>query len=214
MADLGIVLKDIFSMEQNDIQSQHIENQRSLIRRLIQNQRKKQIKNCDAELKQHPAGFEVVGTGTVVDLMQHHPAANFSLYLIFALIVLSVTMSFALASARNNMQNIKQEPISIVSSKYSVSDMDLGRYNDCRRACEATVWTEDHQYSIEVEFDYTSHKDGNGVGHTWREIEITRSLPKAVYDDYGAEVNAYIDRYEIEFINDALIEVINKKLGA
>ena len=78
-------------MEQNDIQSQHISGQRWLIRKLIQNQQTKQLKACSAQLIEHPA-------------------AGFTSYLMGGMIVLALTMSFALASARNNIQAIEPEP--------------------------------------------------------------------------------------------------------
>ncbi len=138
-------------MEQNDIQSQHIERQRWLVRKLIQNQQTKQIKACSAQL------------------------------------------------------------IEIHSPEYTVTDLDLGRYNDCRFDCTARVWTENDQYAIDVEFDYTGYRDSNGAGHSWQAIEVTRIEPKAVHGDEG-EINAYLDRIEISNINDALESAISEKL--
>lgn len=171
-------------MEQNDIQSQRIEGQRWLVRKLIQNQQIKQVKACSAQLIEHPA-------------------AGFTSYLIGGITVMILIMSFALASI-----NVGQpvQPIEIHSPEYTVTDLDLGRYNDCRFDCTARVWTENDQYAIDVEFDYT------GSGHSWQAIEVTRIEPKAVHGDDG-EINAYLDRIEISNINDALESAISEKLG-
>ncbi|MCU4393358.1 hypothetical protein KTH49_03860 [Acinetobacter parvus] len=120
-----------------------------------------------------------------------------------------LTMSFALASI-----SVEQpvQPIEIHSPEYTVTDLDLGRYNDCRFDCTARVWTENDQYAIDVEFDYTGYRDSNGAGHSWQAIEVTRTEPKAVHGDEG-EINAYLDRIEISNINDALESAISEKLG-
>ena len=180
-------------MEQNDIQSQHIEGQRWLIRKLIQNQQTKQIKACSAQLIEHPA-------------------AGFTSYLIGGITMMILTMSFALASI-NVVQPVQPvQPIEIHSTEYTVTDLDLGRYNDCRFDCTARVWTENDQYAIDVEFGYTGYRDSNGAGHSWQAIEVTRIEPKAVHGDDG-EINAYLDRIEISNINDALESAISEKLG-
>ena len=89
-------------MEQNDIQSQHIERQRWLVRKLIQNQQTKQIKACSAQLIEHPA-------------------AGFTSYLIGGITVMILTMSFALASI-----DVGQpvQPIEIHSPEYTVTDLE------------------------------------------------------------------------------------------
>lgn len=179
-------------MEQNDIQSQHIESQRWLVRKLIQNQQIKQVKACSAQLIEHPA-------------------AGFTTYFLGGITVMILTMSFALASI-----NVEQpvQPIEIHSPKYTVAELDLGRYNDCRFDCTAQVWTENDQYTIDVEFDYTGYKNGNGVGHSWQEIEVTRIEPKAVFDaEQDVEIDAYIDRWEIQEMNEAVKNAIHEKLG-
>ena len=96
-------------MEQNDIQSQHIEGQRWLIRKLIQNQQTKQIKACSAQLIEHPA-------------------AGFTSYLIGGITMMILTMSFALASI-----SVEQpvQPIEIHSPEYTVTDLDV--HGDIRR---------------------------------------------------------------------------------
>ena len=179
-------------MEQNDIQSQHIEGQRWLIRKLIKNQRTKQV-----QVKNNLAWVKT------------HPALGFGTFFLGGIIVLGTTMGFALASI-----NVGQpvQPIEIHSPEYTVTNLYLGRYNDCRFDCTARVWTENDQYAIDVEFDYTGYRDSNGAGHSWQAIEVTRIEPKAVHGDEG-EINAYLDRIEISNINDALENAISEKLG-
>ena len=176
-------------MEQNDIQSQHISGQRWLIRKLIQNQQTKQIKACSAQLIEHPA-------------------AGFTSYLIGGITMMILIMSFALASI-----SVEQpvQPIEIHSPEYTVTDLDLGRYNDCRFDCTARVWTENDQYAIDVEFDYTGYRDSNGAGHSWQAIEVTRIEPKAVHGDDG-EIQAYIDRLDIVEIKDLIEQELRERI--
>lgn len=144
--------------------------------------------------------------------IKNHPALDVGVLIIGGFFVLAVSMGIALASVRFAETNFEPEPVSIISPTYKVTDLDLGRYNDCTLDCTAIIWTDDEQFSIEVVFDYTSLKNGNGYV-SWREIDIMRLEPKTIHDKDGFVINAYIDRYEIANINNALIKAIDEKLG-
>ncbi len=101
-------------------------------------------------------------------------------------------------------------PITVASDVYKVDELDLGPYNDCQHDCHATLLTANDQYYIEVNFDYSGFDAGNGF-HRAIGIQINRLEPKKVSDEDG-EINAYIDRYEIEKINEALEDSIAQKL--
>ena len=106
----------------------------------------------------------------------------------------------------------QQEQISIVSPAYVVDDIDLGPYRDCKTDCTAVLLTQDKQFQIEVNFDYRGFRDGNGY-QSWSDVEIERLDIEGVfkYDD-ETEVNAYVDRYEIEQINRALEKKIEEEV--
>ena len=104
----------------------------------------------------------------------------------------------------------EQQQITVASDIYKVDELDLGPYNDCQHDCHATLLTANDQYYIEVNFDYSGFDAGNGF-HRAIGIQIDRLEPKKVGDEDG-EINAYIDRYEIEKINEALEDSIAQKL--
>ncbi|MFW1664638.1 hypothetical protein [Acinetobacter ursingii] len=101
--------------------------------------------------------------------------------------------------------------ITIDSPEYSVDLLDLGRYNDCTHDCHAELLTKDGKYAVAVNFDFSGYD--KGYSNQLASYQIERMDPEYVIDESGMEVNAYIDRYEIEKINDALETSLYKKLG-
>ena len=101
-------------------------------------------------------------------------------------------------------------PITVASDVYKVDELDLGPYNDCQHNCHATLSTANDQYYIEVNFDYLGFDDGNGFNRA-EGIQIDRLEPEVIGNEDG-EINAYLDRYEIDKINDALEDSIAVKL--
>ena len=118
-------------------------------------------------------------------------------------------MSFALASAHMAYKNLYT--ISIFSPIYSVDDLDLGPYNDCHVDCHASILTSDMRFRIEVGFDFSGYDNSNGFNRATG-IQIERLEPINVVDEDGV-VNAYIDRFELVKINEALEESIETKLA-
>ena len=104
----------------------------------------------------------------------------------------------------------EQQSITVASDIYKVDALDLGPYNDCQHDCHATLLTANDQYYIEVNFDYSGFDDGNGFNRAIG-IQIDRLEPEVVGDEDG-KINAYLDRYEIEKINEALENSIADKL--
>ena len=126
----------------------------------------------------------------------------------------AVTMTAVLASVQiyqpTTLPVEEQQSITVASDFYKVDALDLGPYNDCQHDCHATLLTANDQYYIEVNFDYSGIDGGNGFNRVTG-IQIDRLEPKKVGDEDG-EINAYIDRYEIEKINEALEDSIAQKL--
>lgn len=104
----------------------------------------------------------------------------------------------------------EQQLITVASNIYKVDKLDLGPYNNCQHDCHATLLTANDQYYIEVNFDYSGFDDGNGFNRAVG-IQVDRLEPELVGDEDG-EINAYLDRYEIDKINDALEGSITAKL--
>ncbi len=104
----------------------------------------------------------------------------------------------------------EQQQITVASDIYKVDELDLGPYNDCKHDCHATLLTANDQYYIEVNFDYSGFDDGNGFNRA-EGIQIDRLEPEKVGDEDG-EINAYLDRYELVKINEALEDSIAVKL--
>lgn len=101
-------------------------------------------------------------------------------------------------------------PITVASDVYKVDELDLGPYNDCQHNCHATLSTANDQYYIEVNFDYSGFDDGNGFNRA-EGIQIDRLEPEVIGNEDG-EINAYLDRYELGKINDAIEDSIAVKL--
>lgn len=104
----------------------------------------------------------------------------------------------------------EQQLITVASDIYKVDALDLGPYNDCQHDCHATLLTANDQYYIEVNFDYSGFDDGKGINRVLG-VQIYRLEPEMVGDVDG-EINAYLDRYEIVKINEALENSIADKL--
>jgi len=107
---------------------------------------------------------------------------------------------------------IEEQQITVSSDSYTVDVLDLGPYNDCRRDCHATLLAANDSFLIEVNFDYSGFDDSNGFNKAFG-IQIDRLEPEFVGDESGEEINAYLDRYELTKINEALEESIETKLA-
>jgi len=105
----------------------------------------------------------------------------------------------------------EQQQITVSSDSYKVDVLDLGPYNDCRLDCHATLLAANDSFLIEVNFDYSGFDNGNGFNRA-DGIQIDRLEPEFVGDESGEEINAYIDRYELVKINEALEDSIAVKL--
>ncbi|MCK0923710.1 hypothetical protein BFR80_006390 [Acinetobacter pittii] len=191
-------------MEQNIMVSQISNNHRNLIKGLI---RKQKVKRFAKALQNK---FDQI-IAVLKDAYKNSPALEFGTYFVGGIVVLVLTMSFALASARVAYMNMGPQQITIFSPIYTVDDLDLGPYNDCHVDCHASILTSDVRFRIEVNFDFSGYDDSNGFNRVTG-IQIERLEPINVVDEEGV-VNAYIDRFELVKINEALEESIETKLA-
>lgn len=191
-------------MEQNIMVSQISNNHRNLIKGLVRKQKVKRIKNV-LRMKRDQL------IAALKDAYKNSPALGFGTYFVGGIVVLVVTMSFALASARVAYMKLEPQQISIFSPIYTVDDLNLGPYNDCHVDCHASILTSDMRFRIEVGFDFSGYDNSNGFNRATG-IQIERLEPINVVDEDGV-VNAYIDRFELVKINEALEESIETKLA-
>ncbi|WP_228200624.1 hypothetical protein [Acinetobacter lactucae] len=191
-------------MEQNIMVSQISNNHRNLIKGLVRKQKVKRIKNV-LRMKRDQL------IAAIKDAYKNSPALGFGTCFIGGIVVLVLTMSFALASAHMAYKNLGPQQISIFSPIYTVDDLDLGPYNDCHVDCHASILTSDMRFRIEVGFDFSGYDNSNGFNRATG-IQIERLEPINVVDEEGV-VNAYIDRFELVKINEALEESIETKLA-
>ncbi|MFW1636052.1 hypothetical protein [Acinetobacter oleivorans] len=191
-------------MEQNIMVSQISNNHRNLIKGLVRKQKVKRIKNV-LRMKRDQL------IAALKDAYKNSPTLGFGTYFVGGIVVLVVTMSFALASARIAYMNLEPQQINIFSPIYKVDDLDLGPYNDCHVDCHASILTSDVRFRIEVSFDFSGYDNSNGFNRATG-IQIERLEPINVVDEEGV-VNAYIDRFELVKINEALKDSIETKLA-
>ncbi|ENU07772.1 hypothetical protein F997_03635 [Acinetobacter calcoaceticus NIPH 13] len=184
--------------------SQISNNHRNLIKGLIRKQKVKRFAKA-LRIKRDQL------IAAIKDAYKNSPALGFGTYFIGGIVVLVVTMSFALASAHMAYKNLGPQQITIFSPIYTVDDLDLGPYNDCHVDCHASILTSDVRFRIEVNFDFSGYDDSNGFNRVTG-IQIERLEPINVVDEEGV-VNAYIDRFELVKINEALEESIETKLA-
>lgn len=118
-------------------------------------------------------------------------------------LAIGAATTISLIASAHMIQPAKEQ-INIVSPSYHVVKIDAR----CFDFCPATLATEDEEYEIKVEFKFSLTDEGNGVGYVATGAEIDQLDIISVEDQLGEEVNAYIDRFEIERINDALVEGI------
>ncbi len=127
-----------------------------------------------------------------------------------AVAMTAVFASFQIYQPAKLPIDLLEKQITVASEAYTVDELDLGPYNDCQNDCHATLLTTNDQYSINVNFDYSGFDDSNGFNRATG-IQIDRLEPESVSNDEGV-INAYLDRFEIVKINDALENSIAVKL--
>lgn len=126
----------------------------------------------------------------------------------------AVAMTAVFASVQSYQPTVLNvdipELITVASDLYKVDELDLGPYNDCQHDCHATLLTSNDRYYIKVNFDYSGFDNSNGFNRATG-IQIERLEPEVIGDEDG-EINAYLDRFELVKINEALEDSIELKL--
>jgi hypothetical protein len=112
----------------------------------------------------------------------------------FAGVVSALTAAYALQPAKTQSESV------YVMAPFKLDEINL-------KAGQATLLTENDEYALEVEYVASVFKDGNGVGHNWRDVEITEIKEIRVYSEDG-EIQAYVDHLDVQEI----VHVIEQEL--
>ena len=79
------------------------------------------------------------------------------------------------------------------------------------KAEQATLSTANEEYSLEVDYVTDVYKDGNGVGHNWRDVEVKEIKDIHVYDENG-EIQAYVDRLDVVEIKEIIEQELRERV--
>ena len=76
---------------------------------------------------------------------------------------------------------------------------------------QATLLTANDEYSLEVDYVADVYKDGNGVGHNWRDVEVKEIKDIHVYSEDG-EIQAYVDRLDVVEIKEIIEQELRERV--
>lgn len=114
----------------------------------------------------------------------------------FAGVVTALTAAYA-------FQPAKTEPVYIMAP-FTVDEINV-------KAEQATLLTANDEYAIEVQYVADVYKDGNGVGHNWRDVEVKEIKDIRVYSEDG-EIQAYVDRLDVVEIKDLIEQELRERI--
>ena len=114
----------------------------------------------------------------------------------FAGVVSALTAAYA-------FQPAKTEPV-YVMAPFKLESIDIKNNT-------AAVETLDEKYSLEVEYVAEVFKDGNGVGHTWIDVEVSEIKDIRVYSE-DSEIQAYVDRLDVVEIKDLIEQELRERV--
>ena len=108
----------------------------------------------------------------------------------FAGVVSALTAAYALQPAKTQTDAI------YVMAPFKIESIDIKNNT-------AAVETLDEKYTLEVEYVAEVFKDGNGVGDSWTDVEVSEIKDIRVYSEDG-EIQAYIDHLDVVEIKDII----------
>ena len=104
-----------------------------------------------------------------------------------------------IATAYASLPKQPTEPV-YVMAPFKLDEINI-------KAEQATLLTANEEYSLEVDYVADVYKDGNGVGHNWRDVEVKEIKDIHVYSEDG-EIQAYVDHLDVQEI----VHVIEQEL--
>ena len=114
----------------------------------------------------------------------------------FAGVVSALTAVYA-------FQPAQPEPVYIMAP-FTVDEINV-------KAEQATLLTANDEYALEVKYVADVFKDGNGVGHNWRDVEVKEIKDIRVYSEDG-EIQAYVDRLDVVEIKDLIEQELRERV--
>ena len=108
----------------------------------------------------------------------------------FVGVVSALTAAYALQPAKTQTDSI------YVTAPFKIESIDIKNNT-------AAVETLDEKYTLEVEYVAEVYQDGNGVGDSWTDVEVSEIKEIRVFNEDG-EVNAYVDHLDVVEIKDII----------
>ena len=115
----------------------------------------------------------------------------------FAGVVSALTAAYAIVPAKTN------EPVYIMAP-FKLDEINV-------KAEHATLLTANDEYAIEVQYVADVYKDGNGVGHNWRDVEVKEIKDIRVFSEDG-EIQAYVDRLDVVEIKEIIEQELRERV--
>ena len=108
-----------------------------------------------------------------------------------------------IATAYASLPKQPTEPV-YVMAPFKLDEINI-------KAEQATLLTANEEYSLEVDYVADVYKDGNGVGHNWRDVEVKEIKDIHVYSEDG-EIQAYVDRLDVVEIKDLIEQELRERI--
>lgn len=108
-----------------------------------------------------------------------------------------------IATAYASLPKQPTEPV-YVMAPFKLDEINI-------KAEQATLLTANEEYSLEVDYVADVYKDGNDVGHNWRDVEVKEIKDIHVYSEDG-EIQAYVDRLDVVEIKDIIEQELRERI--
>lgn len=125
---------------------------------------------------------------------------NIKTYLVKSIGFVAVISGLTAAYA---FQPAKTEPVTIMAP-FKLDEINV-------KAEHATLLTANDEYALEVDYVADVYKDGNGVGHNWRDVEVKEIKDIHVYSEDG-EIQAYVDRLDVVEIKEIIEQELRERV--
>lgn len=109
-----------------------------------------------------------------------------------------LTAAYAFSPAKH-----QSEPVYIMAP-FKLDEINV-------KAEQATLLTANDEYALEVQYVAKKFPDGNGVGHTWIDVEVSEIKDIRVYSEDG-EIQAYVDRLDVVEIKDIIEQELRERV--
>ena len=116
----------------------------------------------------------------------------------FAGVVSALTAAYAFQPAKTQSESV------YVMAPFKIDSIDIKNNT-------AAVETLDEKYTLEVEYVASVFKDGNGVGDSWTDVEVSEIKEIRVYSEDG-EIQAYVDHLDVVEIKDIIEQELRERV--